>query len=121
NTARGSYEWLTEHVFGRLDVDRFLLEYDSERAGGFEPLRFLPKGKIAVLGLVSSKSPVLESRDVLTRRIDVAASFCSYGQLALSAQCGFHGAADRDAAHMTVEQQKRKLELIAETARRVWH
>jgi 5-methyltetrahydropteroyltriglutamate--homocysteine methyltransferase len=120
NEAKGSYEWLAERLFGELAVDRFLLEYDSARAGGFEPLRHLPKNKIAVLGLVSSKSPALESQDELIRRIDEAASFCSYDQLALSAQCGFHGAADRDAAHMSMEDERRKLELIADTARRIW-
>jgi len=120
NQAKGSYEWLAERLFGALAVDRFLLEYDSGRAGGFEPLRHLPKDKIAVLGLVSSKNPTLESQDDLMRRVDEAASFCSYAQLALSAQCGFHGAADRDAAHMSTDDERRKLELIAETARRIW-
>jgi 5-methyltetrahydropteroyltriglutamate--homocysteine methyltransferase len=120
NQAKGSYEWLAERLFSELAVDRFLLEYDSIRAGGFEPLRHLPKDKIAVLGLVSSKNAALESQDDLVRRVDEASSFCSYDQLALSAQCGFHGAADRDAAHMSMDNQRRKLELIAETARRIW-
>lgn len=120
NQARGSYEWLAERLFGRLDVDRFLLEYDSDRAGGLEPLRFLPRGKVVVLGLVSSKNPALESVDELRRKVDEAASYCSYEQLALSAQCGFHGAADRDAMHMTQDDEKRKLALIAETAHRIW-
>jgi 5-methyltetrahydropteroyltriglutamate--homocysteine methyltransferase len=116
----GGYDWLAERLFEALHVDRFLLEYDSDRVGGFEPLRFLPKGKIAVLGLVSSTDPILESQEALLRRIEQAAQFCPLEQLALSAQCGFQGAGDRDGAHMTIDEEQRKLELIAETARRVW-
>lgn len=116
----GSYEWLAERLFGELHVDRFLLEYDSDRVGSFEPLRHLPKGKIAVLGLVSSTNPELETRDALLRRIEDATRFCPVDQLAISSQCGFQGAATRDGAHMTYEQQWRKLEFLAQIAGEVW-
>jgi len=119
--GKGSYEWLAEHLFSRLHVDRFLLEYDSDRVGGFEPLRHMPKGRIAVLGLVSSTNPALEKQDDLLRRIEAASQFCPIEQLAISSQCGFQGSASRDGAHMTADQQRRKLELIADTARKVWN
>lgn len=117
----GGYDWLAERLFDRLDVDRFLLEYDDrERAGGFEPLRNMPKGKVAVLGLVNSTNPELEKRDDLLRKIEVATRFCPVEQLAISSQCGFQGSGTRDGAHMTADQQWRKLELIVETAQKVW-
>lgn len=116
----GSYEWLAERLFGELHVDRFLLEYDSERVGSFEPLRHLPKGKVAVLGLVSSTNPELETRDALLRRIEDAARHCPLDQLAISSQCGFQGSATRDGAHMMYEQQWNKLELLATVAGEVW-
>jgi 5-methyltetrahydropteroyltriglutamate--homocysteine methyltransferase len=116
----GSYDWLAERLFGALHVDRFLLEYDSERAGSFEPLRFLPKGKTAVLGLVTTKDGRLESQDDLLRRIEEAARYCPIDQLALSPQCGFQSAAMRDGAFMTMDEQWRKLELVVDTARKVW-
>ena len=116
----GSYEWLAERLFGELHADRFLLEYDSERVGSFEPLRHLPKGKIAVIGLVSSTDPQLETRDALLRRIEDAARYCPLDQLAISSQCGFQGSATRDGAHMNYEQQWRKLELLAKVAADVW-
>ena len=97
-----------------------MLEYDTEAVGGFEPLRFLPKGKIVVLGLVSSKEPRVETRDELLRRIEEAARFCSIEQLALTSQCGFQGSATRDGAHLDQETQWRKLERIVETANEVW-
>lgn len=118
--STGGYDWLAERLFPALDVDRFLLEYDSERAGGFEPLRHLPRGKVVVLGLVTTKDPTLERQDDLLRRIDEAARHCPIEQLALSPQCGFQGAALRDGAHMTVDAQRRKLELVVDTARKVW-
>jgi 5-methyltetrahydropteroyltriglutamate--homocysteine methyltransferase len=118
--GRGGYDWLAERLFDRLHVDRYLLEYDSERVGGFEPLRHVPKGKIAVLGLVSSTDPTLESRDDLLRRIEAASKFCPVDQLAISSQCGFQGAASRDGAHMTIDQERRKLEVIGSVAREVW-
>jgi 5-methyltetrahydropteroyltriglutamate--homocysteine methyltransferase len=116
----GSYDWLAERLFDALHVDRFLLEYDTDIVGGFEPLRFLPKGKTVVLGLVSSKEPRLETRDELKRRIDEAAHYCALDQLALTTQCGFQGAAQRDGAHIDYDAQWRKLELIVETTREVW-
>jgi 5-methyltetrahydropteroyltriglutamate--homocysteine methyltransferase len=119
-TARGSggYEWLAEHLFDQLHVDRFLLEYDSDLVGGFEPLRFLPKGKIVVLGLVTSKDPQLESEEQLLRRIDEAGKYAPLDQLAISPQCGFGGSADN--AFMTPDEQWRKLERIVRVADKVW-
>ena len=109
----GGYEWLAEHLFDQLHVDRFLLEYDTDLVGGFEPLRFLPKGKIAVLGLVTSKDPQLESEDQLLhgsrRRADTPVE-----QLAISPQCGFGGSADN--AFMSLDEQWRKLELVVRVA-----
>jgi 5-methyltetrahydropteroyltriglutamate--homocysteine methyltransferase len=116
----GHYDWLAERLFDGLRVDRFLLEYDTEIVGGFAPLRFVPKGKVAVLGLVSSKEPRLETRDELMRRIDEASRRCPIERLALTTQCGFQGAADRDGAHLDTDTQWRKLELIVATAREVW-
>ncbi len=116
--AQGSYEAIAEKAFGSLDVDRFLLEYDTDRAGGFEPLRFVPRGKMVVLGLISSKDPELESQDMLRRRIDEAAKFVPLENLALSPQCGFASTAPGNM--LTWDQQRRKLELIVETARLVW-
>lgn len=115
---QGSYDALAEHVFGELHADRFLLEYDSERAGGFEPLRFVPKDKTVVLGLVSSKTPRLERQDALLRRIDEATKFIRLEQLALSPQCGF--ASTIDGNLLTPDDQRRKLELVVDTARKVW-
>lgn len=116
----GSYEWLAERLFGELHVDRFLLEYDSERVGSFEPLRHLPKGKTVVIGLVSSTNPELETRDALMRRIEDAARHCPVDQIAISSQCGFQGSATRDGAHMTYERQWEKLALLARVAQDVW-
>jgi 5-methyltetrahydropteroyltriglutamate--homocysteine methyltransferase len=116
--SRGGYEAIAEQVFGGLDVDRFLLEYDSERAGGFEPLRFVPKGKMVVLGLVTTKLAGLEAQDELLRRIDEAAQYMPVEQLALSPQCGF---ASIEAGNLlSWDDQRRKLELVVETARKVW-
>jgi 5-methyltetrahydropteroyltriglutamate--homocysteine methyltransferase len=116
--AEGGYEPVAELLFNAIDVDGYFLEYDSERAGGFEPLRFLPKGKIAVLGLVTTKSPQLESKDELKRRIDQAARYAPLEQLALSPQCGFESGVG--GSTMTMAQQAAKLRLITETARDVW-
>jgi 5-methyltetrahydropteroyltriglutamate--homocysteine methyltransferase len=116
--AKGSYEPVAERLFGTVPVDRFLLEYDTERAGGFEPLRFVPPGVTVVLGLVSSKTPVLESPDDLRRRIDEAARYVPLENLALSPQCGF--ASTERGNLLTVDDEKRKLELVVETARLVW-
>jgi 5-methyltetrahydropteroyltriglutamate--homocysteine methyltransferase len=114
----GGYDAIAEQLFGQLDVDRFLLEYDSDRAGGFEPLRFVPPGKIVVLGLVTTKSGELESVDTLLQRIDDAAKFMSLDDLALSPQCGF--ASTLAGNPLSVDEERRKLELVVETARRVW-
>jgi 5-methyltetrahydropteroyltriglutamate--homocysteine methyltransferase len=116
--AEGSYELVAEKLFGQLAVDRFLLEYDTERAGGFEPLRFVPRGKTVVLGLISSKEPTLESVDDLRRRIDEAARYVGHEDLALSPQCGF--ASSMLGNLLTPDEQWRKLDLVAETAQRVW-
>ncbi|MBO0682162.1 MAG: hypothetical protein J2P45_03315 [Candidatus Dormibacteraeota bacterium] len=116
--AEGSYEPVAERLFGSLDVDRFLLEYDTERAGGFEPLRFVPKGRTVVLGLVSSKLPQLESQDDLRRRIEEASKHVAIEDLALSPQCGFASTAQGNL--LTVDEERRKLQLVTETARRVW-
>src|SRR5579863_2403197 len=114
----GSYDAIAERLFNELPHGRFLLEYDTERAGGFAPLRFVPKGKVAVLGLVSTKVPELESIDTLKRRIGEAAKFAPLDRLALSPQCGF--ASDVVGNLLSPDDQKRKLERIAEVARAVW-
>lgn len=114
----GGYDDIAEKAFNLLEVDRFLLEYDTERAGGFEPLRFVPQGKIVVLGLISSKVPQLEAQDDLLRRIDEAAKYVSIDNLALSPQCGFASTAPGN--QLTHEEQRRKLELVVDTARKVW-
>jgi 5-methyltetrahydropteroyltriglutamate--homocysteine methyltransferase len=116
--AEGAYDAIAEPLLNTLSVDTFLLEYDSARDGGFEPLRFLPAGKRAVLGLVTTKEPHLETADELARRIDDAARFAPLDQLALSPQCGFASVAAGNL--ISEEDQWRKLELVVETARRVW-
>lgn len=116
--AEGGYETLAEQLFGTLDVDVFLLEYDSDRAGGFEPLRFVPAGKTVVLGLVTTKEPALESQDTLLRRIDDAARYVPADRLALSPQCGFASIAAGNL--LSPDDQRRKLELVVDTARKVW-
>ena len=116
--ASGGYEPVAEVLFNEADVTGYFLEYDSERAGGFEPLRFVPKGKTVVLGLVTSKKGELESKDTIKRRIDEAAKFCPLDQLALSTQCGFSSTVAGN--KLTVEQQAAKLRLVVEVAREVW-
>ena len=116
--AEGSYESVAEAVFGGLDTDVFLLEYDSDRAGGFEPLRFVPRGKTIVLGLVTTKEPELELQADLLRRIDEASKYVPIEDLAISTQCGFaSGVAGNLLSH---DDQRRKLELVADTARKAW-
>jgi 5-methyltetrahydropteroyltriglutamate--homocysteine methyltransferase len=105
-------------LFNELPHQRFLLEYDSPRAGSFEPLRFVPKGRVVVLGLVSSKVAELESVDELKRRIDEASRFLPIEQLAISPQCGF--ASDVIGNLLSADDQKRKLERVVEVARQVW-
>ena len=116
--AEGSYEPIAELIFNEINVDGYFLEYDSTRAGGFEPLRFLPKGKVAVLGLVTTKSGELESKDELKRRIDAAAKHAPLEQLALSPQCGFSSGIGGNT--MDVAAEIAKLRLVVETAREVW-
>jgi 5-methyltetrahydropteroyltriglutamate--homocysteine methyltransferase len=116
--ARGGYEPVAEQLFGTVPVDRFLLEYDTERAGSFEPLRFVPAGTTVVLGLVSSKTPILESPDDLRRRIDEAARYVPLENLALSPQCGFASTAAGNV--LTPDDQQRKLALVTATAQQVW-
>ncbi len=114
----GTYDEIAERLLNELKHDRFLFEYDTPRAGGFEPLRFLPKGKIMVLGLVSTKVPRLETVDELKRRIDEAAQYVALEQLAISPQCGF--SSDVVGNLINEDDQKRKLEVVVETARQVW-
>ena len=116
--AEGSYEPIAEKVFGSMKMDRFLLEFDSDRAGSFEPLRFVPKGKTVVLGLITTKEPELESVDLLTRRIEQAAKYVPMENLAVSTQCGFASAASGNL--ISWEGMRRKLELVAEVTRRAW-
>jgi 5-methyltetrahydropteroyltriglutamate--homocysteine methyltransferase len=115
--AEGGYDAVAEAVF-QTEVDGFFLEYDSARAGGFEPLRFVPKTKKVVLGLVSTKTPILESKDALKRRVAEAAKHVPLENLCLSPQCGF--ASSEVGNRLTEDDQKRKLALVAETAREIW-
>jgi 5-methyltetrahydropteroyltriglutamate--homocysteine methyltransferase len=116
--TEGGYDAIAEKLFGLLHVDRFLLEYDTERSGGFEPLRLVPRGKSVVLGLITTKEPRLESQDEVRRRIDEASRFVPLENLALSPQCGFASVA---AGNLLSEgEQWKKLELVVETARKVW-
>ena len=116
--AEGGYDAIAEKLFGRLNVDAFLLEYESERAGTFEPLRFVPRDKTVVLGLVSSKLAELESEDQLARRVEEASKYVPLENLALSPQCGF--ASTMEGNLLTEDQQWQKLKLVIDTARRVW-
>jgi 5-methyltetrahydropteroyltriglutamate--homocysteine methyltransferase len=116
--AEGSYEFVAETLFNELAVDGFFLEYDDERSGGFEPLRFVPPGKMVVLGLVTTKRPQLESKDVLKRRIDEAARYVPLDQLCLSPQCGFSSTVEGN--QLGYEDEVAKLRLIVEVAAEVW-
>ena len=116
--ASGGYEPVAEQLFGTVPVDRFLLEYDDERSGGFEPLRFVRPGAVVVLGLVSTKTPALESQDDLRRRIDEAARYVPLENLALSPQCGFASTSAGNV--LTPDEQKAKLALVVDTAGKVW-
>jgi 5-methyltetrahydropteroyltriglutamate--homocysteine methyltransferase len=116
--AEGGYDFVAEAVFNQLNVDGFFLEYDDTRAGGFEPLRFVPKGKQVVLGLVTTKRPELEHKDVLKRRIDEAAQFVPLDQLCLSPQCGFSSTVEGN--NLTYDDEVAKLRLIVEVANDVW-
>jgi len=116
--ATGGYDAIAETIFGGLDADGIFLEYDTDRAGGFAPLRFIKKGMRVVLGLVSTKKPELESKDALKRRIDEAAKYVPLEQLCLSPQCGF--ASTHHGNKITPDIQKRKLALVVEAATEVW-
>jgi 5-methyltetrahydropteroyltriglutamate--homocysteine methyltransferase len=116
--AEGGYDAIAEKLFGQLNVDAFLLEYESERAGTFEPLRFVPREKTVVLGLVSSKLPELESSEQLARRIEEASKYVPLENLAISPQCGF--ASTMEGNLLTEDQQWQKLKLVVDTARKVW-
>ncbi|MCF8475822.1 MAG: 5-methyltetrahydropteroyltriglutamate--homocysteine S-methyltransferase [Pseudolabrys sp.] len=116
--ASGGYEPVAEILFNTIKVHGYFMEYDSERAGGFEPLRLVPKGKTVVLGLVTSKSGTLESKDALKRRIDEAAKFIPLEQLCLSPQCGF--ASTEEGNILAEDEQWAKLAMIAEVAEEVW-
>jgi len=116
--AEGGYDAIAERLFHELAVDRFLLEYDDERSGSFEPLRFVPKEKTVVLGLISTKRAALERKEDLFRRIDEAAKILPLEQLALSPQCGF--ASTMEGNLLTEADQWAKLQLVAEVAKEVW-
>jgi 5-methyltetrahydropteroyltriglutamate--homocysteine methyltransferase len=116
--TEGGYDSIAEKFFGRLEVDRFLLEYDTARCGGFEPLRLIPRGKSVVLGLITTKVPKLESQNELRRRIDEASKFVPLENLALSPQCGFASTAAGNL--LSPDEQWKKLELVVDTARKVW-
>ena len=117
--GEGDYDPIAERLFSSVAVDRFLLEYDDERAGGFGPLRYVPAGRTVVLGLVTSKSPVLEPGDELRRRVDSAAELVGLDHLALSPQCGFASVAEGGNL-LTEDEQFAKLRLVAQTARAIW-
>jgi 5-methyltetrahydropteroyltriglutamate--homocysteine methyltransferase len=116
--AEGGYDFVAEALFSELAVDGFFLEYDDERSGGFEPLRFVPPGKMVVLGLVTTKRGELEDRDALKRRIDEAARFVPLDQICLSPQCGFSSTVEGNV--LTRDEEAAKLRLVVETAREVW-
>jgi 5-methyltetrahydropteroyltriglutamate--homocysteine methyltransferase len=116
--AEGGYHPIAEAVFNETNVDGYFLEYDSARAGSFEPLRFVPKGKKVVLGLVSTKTPVLEKKDELKRRIEQASKYVPLEDLCISPQCGF--ASSHHGNLLTEDDQWRKLALVVELAREVW-
>src|SRR4029077_13225801 len=116
--ASGGYDYVAEALFGELAVDGFFLEYDDERSGGFEPLRFVPPGKMVVLGLVTTKRGALENPDDLKRRIGEAARYVPLDQLCLSGQCGFSSTVEGNA--LSYDEQVAKLELIVRVAREVW-
>ena len=116
--ASGGYDYVADALFNQLDVDGYFLEFDDDRSGGFEPLRFVPKGKKVILGLVTSKRPQMEDKDALKRRLEEAAKFVPLDQICLSPQCGFSSTVDGNA--LTWAQQEAKLRLVVEVAKEVW-
>jgi 5-methyltetrahydropteroyltriglutamate--homocysteine methyltransferase len=116
--GEGGYDPIADVLFSKINVDSYFLEYETARAGTFEPLRFVPKNKTVVLGVVSSKLPQLESKDTLKRRIEAAAKYIDIDQLALSPQCGF--ASSSEGNRLTEEDQFAKLRLVVEVANEVW-
>ena len=116
--AQGGYERVADVLFNQMNVDAYFMEYDSERAGGFEPLRFLPKGKQVVLGVMTSKTGQLESKDQLKRRIEEASKFAPLDQLCLSPQCGF--ASTEEGNLLAEDEQWAKLARVVEVADEVW-
>jgi 5-methyltetrahydropteroyltriglutamate--homocysteine methyltransferase len=116
--AEGGYDFVAEALFGDLNVNGYFLEFDDARSGTFEPLRFVPKGKQVVLGLVTTKSPKLEAKDLLKRRIEEAAKFVDVDQLCISGQCGF--SSTEEGNKLTIEEEKAKLELLVDVAGEVW-
>src|ERR1019366_1028172 len=116
--AEGGYDFVAEALFSELDVDGFFLEYDDARSGGFEPLRFVPEGKMVVLGLITTKKGALESKDAIKRRIDEASTFLSLDQLCLSPQCGFSSTGEGNSR--TFDEEVAKLRLVREVADEVW-
>ena len=118
HAAAGNYEPVAEALLSEMQLDAYFMEYDDERSGDFRPLRFLPKGKTVVLGLVTTKFGAMESKDALKRRIDEAAKFAPMDQLCLSPQCGFSSTVHGN--NIAVEDQRNKLRLVVETAAEVW-
>jgi 5-methyltetrahydropteroyltriglutamate--homocysteine methyltransferase len=116
--ASGGYDYVADSLFNELEVDGFFLEYDDARSGDFAPLRFVPKGKMVVLGLITSKKGALEKKDDLKRRLEAAGKFVPLDQICLSPQCGFASTIDGNA--LTPDEQTAKLRLVVETARDVW-
>ena len=116
--AEGGYDFVAEALFNELDVDGFFMEWDDARSGGFEPLRFVPPGKVVVLGLVTTKRPDLEAKDMLKRRIEEASRHVDVDQLCLSPQCGF--SSTEEGNELTVDDEMAKLRLVVETAEEVW-
>jgi 5-methyltetrahydropteroyltriglutamate--homocysteine methyltransferase len=116
--AEGGYDPIADKLFNQLNVDAFSLEYETSRSGSFEPLRFVPKGKTVVLGLVSSKIGEIEAADMIMSRIDEASKYLPLDQLTLSPQCGFASMAEGNM--ISSDEQWRKMDLVADVARRVW-
>jgi len=116
--AEGGYDFVAEALFGDLNVDGYFLEFDDERSGTFDPLRYVPKGKQVILGIVTTKKAELEDKDFLKRRIEDATRFIDIDQLGISGQCGF--SSTEEGNNLTIDEQKRKLELIVSVAEEVW-